>query len=122
MLLEHVGVHAEGFHRRQQALGRLMDGHALLGEPETAAPALAELDPEARLQLAHLFADGGLADIEGGLGGGEAAAANDGLENPQQFQVDVVELDHRYLRLSIDRIFPIFVSDLLHFTNVNAEP
>ncbi|MCY1525601.1 hypothetical protein D9M68_605850 [compost metagenome] len=108
VLLEHVGIHAEGFHRRQQALGRLVDGHALLGEAEAAAPALAELDPEARLQLGHLFADGGLADIEGGLCRGEAATANYGLENPQQFQVDVIELDHRNLS-------PFYRSDFSDF-------
>ncbi|MCY1209465.1 hypothetical protein D9M72_211170 [compost metagenome] len=106
-LLEHVGVHAEGLHRRQQALGRLVDGHTLLGQAEATAAALAELDPEAGLQVAHLFADGGLTGIQGRLGSGKAPAFDDRGEDPKQLQVDIVQLDHvglplgelhRYLR------------------------
>ncbi|MNP34301.1 hypothetical protein D3C76_1275810 [compost metagenome] len=94
MLLEHVGVHAEVFHRRQQALGGFMNRHALFGQAEAAAPALAELDPETGFQMGHLFADGRLSGIQRRLRGREAAAADNRGKHPEQFQVDIVQLDH----------------------------
>ncbi|GLO44365.1 hypothetical protein PPUN109347_09270 [Pseudomonas putida] len=74
-----------------------MDGHALLGEAKAAAPALAELDPQAGLQVRHLFADGRLAGVERGLRRRKTTAPDDGGEYPEQLQVDIVELDHRSL-------------------------
>ncbi|MNT55224.1 hypothetical protein D3C72_1924440 [compost metagenome] len=94
VLLEHVGVHAEVFHRRQQALGGFMNRHALFGQAKAAAPALAEFDPEAGFQVGHLFADGRLPGIQRRLRGRETAAADNRGKHPEQFQVDIVQLDH----------------------------
>jgi len=58
VLLEHVSVHAEVFHRREQALSGFVDRHALLGQAKAAAPALTEFDPQPGFQMSHLFADG----------------------------------------------------------------
>ncbi|MNS95993.1 hypothetical protein D3C72_1302740 [compost metagenome] len=116
LALEHIGIHAEILHRAQQPLGGFVDRLPLLGQAEAAAAALAELDAEARLQVAHLLADGGLGDVEGCLGGREATAFDDGVEDPQQLQVHVVQLDHpaprgwrlhRFLRFA-HRIIVIF--------------
>ncbi len=97
VLLEHVGVHAEALHGAEQAQGGLMDGHALLGKAKTAAPALAELDPEAGFQVSHLFADGRLTRVQCGLRCGKATAPDDGGEYSEELQIDIVELDHRGL-------------------------
>jgi hypothetical protein len=94
VLLEHVGVHAEIFHRREQALGGFVDRHALLGQAKTAASALAELDPEPGFQMGHLFADGRLAGVQRRLRGREAAAADNGGKHPEQLQVDIMQLNH----------------------------
>ncbi|WP_324805290.1 hypothetical protein U9R80_12050 [Pseudomonas sp. JQ170C] len=47
--------------------------------------------------MRHLFADRRLTGIEGGLRRGKATAPDNGGENPEQFQVDIVELDHHRL-------------------------
>ncbi|MND93377.1 hypothetical protein D3C80_855630 [compost metagenome] len=74
-----------------------MDRHPLLGQAKAAAPALAELDPEAGFQVRHLLADRRLASVQRGLRGGKATAPDNRGENPEQFQVDIVELDHHGL-------------------------
>ncbi|MNV84813.1 hypothetical protein D3C71_1787120 [compost metagenome] len=69
----------------------------MLGQAKATAPALAELDPQAGFQMRHLFAYGRLAGIERGLCRRKAAAPDDRGEYPEQFKVDIVQLDHRSL-------------------------
>ncbi|MCY1181754.1 hypothetical protein D9M73_222770 [compost metagenome] len=92
MLFQHIGVLAEAVHGLQQVLGGFKDRHPLFGQAKAAAPALAQLDPKPGLELAHLFADGRLAKVQGRLRCGKAAALDDGGEHPEQFQIDVVQL------------------------------
>ena len=112
--LEHVGVDAEVLHRREQTQGRLVDRHALLGQVKAAAPALAEFDPESGFQMGHLFADGRLAGIERCLRCRKATAPDDGGENPEKLQIDIVELDHggllavRHIVLADMSVRPLF--------------
>ncbi|MCY1370895.1 hypothetical protein D9M69_580120 [compost metagenome] len=44
--------------------------------------------------MGHLLADGGLARVERGLGGGKPPAFDDGGEDPEELQVDIMQLDH----------------------------
>jgi hypothetical protein len=80
-----------------QKLSTAPSSHALLGEAKAAAATLAKLDPQAGLQVRHLLADGRLAGIQRGLRCGKAATPDDGGENPEKLQIDIVELDHRGL-------------------------
>ncbi|MNN80236.1 hypothetical protein D3C81_1969510 [compost metagenome] len=41
LALEHIGIHAKVLDGAEQALGRLIDGLALLGQAKAAAPAFA---------------------------------------------------------------------------------
>ncbi|GHS80445.1 hypothetical protein PPUJ20066_49700 [Pseudomonas putida] len=91
-----------------------MDGHALFGQAKATAPALAQLDPKAGFQVRHLFADGRLAGVEGGLRRRKATAPDDGGEYPEELQIDVVELDHwgllavRHIALADMSVRPLF--------------
>jgi hypothetical protein len=44
--------------------------------------------------MAHLFADGGLADIQRCLSRGKSAAFDDAGKHPEQFQINIVQLNH----------------------------
>ncbi|MCY1466157.1 hypothetical protein D9M71_844130 [compost metagenome] len=56
--LEGRSVLLEPFHLAQQAQGFLVKQLALAGQAETAAPAMAQHDAQARFELAHVGADG----------------------------------------------------------------
>ena len=76
----------------EQAERRVTHLHALGGEGEAAAPALAERQAEPGLQCGDIGADGGFAFAEGDFGGGEAAFFSDGVEHAQQSQIALGKL------------------------------
>jgi hypothetical protein len=78
---------AEGFQRVEQLLTGFVDHTPLVGEAEPNPAALAEPHAQARFQVAHVAADGRLAEIEGDLGRREAARLHHRHEDRKQMQV-----------------------------------
>ncbi|XXX79033.1 hypothetical protein WMF30_09680 [Sorangium sp. So ce134] len=73
------GAH-EGARARGDGLGVGQRGKRELGRHQAVRRAGEEHDAELRLELLDLAAHGGLRDVEGTRGGGEAAGAHDGKE------------------------------------------
>ena len=71
-----------------------MDCHSLLGQTKATAAALAQFDPESGFQMGHLFADGRLPGVQRRLRGGEPATADNCGKHSEQFQIDIVQLNH----------------------------
>lgn len=84
-------VAREHVHRLQEPPRRLQHALAFRRQPEAALAAIAQPEPEARLELGHLRADGRRRHAERALRGAEAAALGDRQEQPQQLQIHVSE-------------------------------
>ncbi|MNP59733.1 hypothetical protein D3C76_1547520 [compost metagenome] len=82
----------EGFDGAEQLARGRQHLLALGRQAKARLATLAEAKAQARLQLGHLRADGGLAYAQLTLGGAEAAAFHHGDEDAQQLQIEVMEL------------------------------
>ena len=80
---------AEALDVDEQALGRVVQLLAFLGELEAAAAASAQRITQAQFEVAHQHAQARQAGVQAHLGGGEAAGLDYGAEGAQQAQVDV---------------------------------
>lgn len=67
----------------EEALGHIGERVPGFGGEEATASAVEEGDAEFAFELPDLFADGGLGDVFGGCGCGDAAGADDGVEIAQ---------------------------------------
>lgn len=92
-----IGLLAELFDLQQQALGRLQQQLAFLGQAEAAFASAAQAIAQARFQPRHLLADAGLAQPQHALGGTEPAGLDYSDEQPQQVQVRVVQLSEHHI-------------------------
>src|SRR5690606_14559018 len=85
-------VVAKALQRAEQLQGRLIDFATFLGQGETGAPALAQAQSQALLQIAHLLTDGRAADAQHAFRSGEAAAFDDAAKQAQQTDIEVADL------------------------------
>jgi hypothetical protein len=87
-----LGFALEGFDGAEQLARGRQHLLALGRQAKARLATLAQAKAQARLQLGHLRADGGLAYAQLALGRTEAAAFHHADEKPQQLDVEVMEL------------------------------
>ncbi|MNS84927.1 hypothetical protein D3C72_1187720 [compost metagenome] len=92
----------EGFYLYQQFPGCLKQHLAFGGQAKAAFAAAAQTIAETRFQARHLLADTGLAQPEYALSGAEAAGLDYSDEQPQQVQVEVVQLSEHQTLLQVN--------------------
>jgi hypothetical protein len=80
LALQLPRFHAEGFGCIQQLAAGIEQLAALGGEGKAGAATLAQAVAQPGFQRGQLVADGGLADIEGGLGSRNATGIDDGTK------------------------------------------
>ncbi|MNP06718.1 hypothetical protein D3C76_987140 [compost metagenome] len=93
---------AKGFDLHQQFPCRLEQHLAFGGQAKTAFAATAQAIAKACLQACHLLADAWLAQAQHALGGTEAASLDYSDEQPQQVQVEVVQLSEHQTLLQVN--------------------
>ena len=82
---------AEALQRGREVLTCLVDDPSLVGQAEAGPPPLAKAHAETSFQIAHLTADGRLADVQGDLRRGESAAFRDRHEDREHVEIGLVK-------------------------------
>ena len=90
-----IDLIAEVFNAADQALGGFIDLAAFLGQGKAGAAAVTQGHAQPQLQILQVTADGGAANIQLQLGGGQATTAGNRHKNAQQADIGVRQVSQQ---------------------------